>query len=223
MNNDPPNRSNQALQPVGRGQSSPAVAGGPKPGALLERLRAAAGKRPEPMAAPPIPPEPVAAPPMLTATAPRMEKVRAPMTCSATGRPFTGILERRGDVLVLFDHELPQPGSGPGSAPEKLSGQYRLDKTPEWACPHCRSRERFWSCVDCRQQPDALHCGGSQGRLRYCACNRLEERDFVLQDTVAVRGQSIAATSRTAPPRAATTTPPPAAAGTNLPALLTKR
>jgi len=217
MNNDAPNRGGRALQPVGRGQT-PAVAGGPKSGALVERLRAAAGRQgPEPIA-----PEPVAVPPTLTAAAPRMERVRVPMTCGATGQPFVGILERRGTVLVLFDHELPQPGGGPAGAPERLSGQYRLDKTPDWACPHCRSRENFWSCVDCRQQPDALHCGGSQGRLRYCACNRLEERDFVLHDTVAVRGQSIAATSRAAPPRAATT-PPPATAGTNLPALFVKR
>jgi hypothetical protein len=219
MNNDPSKRAGQALQPVGRGQTQPAVAGGPKAGALVERLRAAAGK---PMAAPPMPPEPVAVPPVLAAMAPRMERVRVPMTCGATARPFVGILERRGNVLMLFDHELPQPGGGPGGPPEKLSGQYRLDKTPEWACPHCRSRESFWSCVDCRQQPDALHCGGSQGRLRYCACNRLEERDFEVRDAVSVRGQSIAATSRTAPPRAATTSPP-AAAGTNLPALFVKR
>jgi hypothetical protein len=213
MSNDPSKRPGQALRSVGRQQTQPAVAGEPQSGPLVERLRAAASNRAEPA----VPPPPRAAVP------PSIEQVRAPMTCGATGRPFVGIFERRGTVLMLLDHEPSQAVGGSGGTPERLSGQYRIDMTPDWACPHCRSRETFWSCVGCRQQPDALHCGGSQGRLRYCACDRLEERDFVLKDAVAVRGRSVGATSRSAPPRAATTAPASVGPGSNLLALVMKR
>ena len=130
---------------------------------------------------------------MQQAPAPRVEKVRLQMTCSATGRSFVAIAERRGDELLRVGNEVPQPGRG-GSAPaEMLSGAYHVANADSWACPLCGSRDTGWSC-DCAQSPDALHCGGQRGRRRYCACGRLEDRHFVEVESIQVRGQSIAAT-----------------------------
>jgi hypothetical protein len=93
--------------------------------------------------------------------------------------------------LRLIDHELPPPGHRPPGAPaERLSGEYSVGHGAGWVCPLCRSREPGWSC-DCQECPDALHCGGRQGRRTYCACGRLEARGLIEVDSIAVRGESV--------------------------------
>jgi hypothetical protein len=189
MSDDALKRARQALATVNGQRTQPATLDPAKVDDLLTRARAAANTS---KAAPP---------PVQQAAAPRVEKVRLQMTCSATGRSFVAIAERRGDELLRVGNEAPQPGRG-GSAPaEMLSGAYHVANADSWACPHCSSRDASWSC-DCAQSPDALHCGGKRGRRRYCACGRLEDRHFVEVESIQVRGQSIAATpSRSSPGR----------------------
>jgi hypothetical protein len=202
--NNPLARARQALQLTGKG-ATPAALDQTKGNALLAQARAAAAGQTDVRATPPPP---------VAIGAPRVEKVRLQMNCGMTGRPFIAIAERRGDELMLVGNEVPQRGHGTGSAPaERLSGSYRIDIANDWACPHCRASDDTWSC-NCTQVPGAFHCGGRRGRLRFCACGKLEDRNLVEVETVEVRGQSMAATSRSGPSRHGSQ---------NLPALLPKR
>jgi hypothetical protein len=151
-----------------------------------------------------------------TAPPPRIEHVRLPMTCSATGKPFIAVAERHGDELRFVAHELPEAGRrATGAGPARLSGTYRhLTHADGWTCPHCGTAGGSWIC-ECAAAPDSLHCGGSRGRRHYCACGRLEERHFVQADTIAVRGQSVAASPSSRAPAAGS--------GANLPAIIRKR
>jgi hypothetical protein len=182
MSDDALKRARQMLQGATK-PGAPAATGRSKVDDLLARARAAAGHEPEPVGKVHAAQPPVGA-----------AKVRLPMTCGATGRPFIAIAERRGAELRLVDHELPPPDhhrSGSGAHAERLSGEYRVRHADSWACPHCRSREPGWSCSGCPEYPDAFHCGGSQGRRRYCACGKLESREFEEVEVLSVRGQSV--------------------------------
>ena len=205
MTSSPLDRARQAL--IGEAQrTQPAVLDQAKGNALLARARTAAEARPETRATPPA----------AALSTPRVERVRVQMTCGVNGQPFTALAERRGNGLLLVDHELPRPGRGAGGPPaERLSGSYRVDTGSGWSCPHCGSRDDTWSC-GCAAMPASLHCGGRRGRLRYCACGKLEERNLVEVETIEVRGQSMASTSKSAPPASPR-------GDTNLPALLPKR
>ena len=194
MTESPLDRARQALQISGTGAAPPAVIDRSKGDALLARARASVESKPQTRPDIPAEPPPVSAP-APAVSAPRAERVRLQMSCGATGRPFTALAERRNDELWLVAHELPGPGRGTGSAPERLSGSYRIGQAPAWACPHCGSREGTWTCM-CTMMPDTLHCGGRRGRMQYCACGRLEERDLVLVETIEVRGQSMGAATR---------------------------
>jgi hypothetical protein len=171
MSEDILKRARRALEASGGGSlRAPSVQSLSRPDALLERARAAAGAD------------------RTKEQPPRIEHVRLPVTCSATGRPFVGIAERSGGSLLLVGHEAPQPGGGHAGTPAKLSGNYSIRHAPSYACPHCRSSDTGWSCTGCPQAPDAFHCGGTRGRLRYCACGRLEERELVIVEKLEVRG-----------------------------------
>jgi len=209
MTDNPLDRARQALQISGAGNAPPVVIDRSKGDALLARARAAAESKPQSRTETPQPSPPPAA------STPRVERVRVQMSCGATGRPFVAIAERRGNALLLVDHELARPGGGGGTGapPVRLSGSYHVDRGKGWACPHCGSREDAWSC-GCSAMPDSLHCGGKRGRMRYCACGRLEERELVEVETIEVRGQSIAATARSGTP---------SSSRGNLPALYPKR
>ena len=144
--------------------------------------------------------------PAVTAVAPARadaENVRLHMTCGATGQRFIGLAERRKDnagtdALLLIGHELLAATAGAASGAELLSGEYRLDAVAGWACPHCQSRAEppvgWWIC-NCAEHRGALHCGGSHGQARYCACGRLEVRELVPSAMVKVRGASVATAS----------------------------
>jgi hypothetical protein len=125
--------------------------------------------------------------------APRVERVRLPMICSARGVSYVVIAERRGDELRFVGHELPQLGPRDASRlPGRLSGQYRIADNG-WACPLCANTAGVWLC-DCAEMSGAMHCLGTvAGRYR-CACGRIEEREFVSIEAAEVRGASIAST-----------------------------
>src|SRR4051812_43272779 len=181
MSDDALKRARQMLQ--GTKSAAPATSDQSKLDDLLARARAAASHEPETHGK-----MHAARPPVGAA------RVRLPMTCGATGQSFIAIAERRGAELRLIDHELPAPGhhgSGSGAPPERLSGEYSIRHADSWACPHCRSREPGWLCDGCPEYPDAFHCGGRQGRRRYCACGKLESREFEEVDVLSVRGQSV--------------------------------
>ena len=195
MSDDPLKRARQALQRAEQSRTTtPAVRSNAD--ALLARARAVAEgqHRPSlPVPPPPAPPRPVERTPTQTATAPRTEQVRIPMTCGASGGAFVAIAERHGSDLVLIGNESPQSGRGTGAQrPEKLSGAYRIGGSG-WSCPLCHSSGPAWLC-DCPQEDGALHCGGSRGSRRYCACGRFEERLLVQAEAgLEVRGQSLGA------------------------------
>lgn len=134
------------------------------------------------------------------APAPRIERVRVPMTCSARGVGYTVIAERNGDVLRFVDHEMPQrDGRGANASPVlpgHLSGQYRIDYGG-WACPVCSTAKGVWMC-DCRQAEGAMHCMGTSGGRQYCACGRFEQHEFIEIERTAVRGSSMAAAPKAA-------------------------
>jgi hypothetical protein len=192
MTETPLDRARQALEVSKARGVQPAALDRSKGDALLARARAAAESRPEPR------PETRTAPPPSAVSTPRVERVRLQMSCSATGQPFVAIAERRGNLLLLAGHEPPRSGGGTDGPAEHLSGAYNLERGKGWACPHCGCRDDTWSCT-CAAMPDSLHCGGQRGRLRYCACGRLEERKLIEVDSIEVRGQSMAATARSAP------------------------
>jgi hypothetical protein len=125
--------------------------------------------------------------------APRVERVKLPMTCSVTGSTYVVIAERHGDKLHFVGHEIPPPGAG-GAAklPGRLSGRYRIEANG-WACPLCRNAVAVWLC-DCDRMNGAMHCHGARGGRYRCACGRIEEREFESIPTVEVRGASVAAT-----------------------------
>ena len=134
-----------------------------------------------------------ASPPPPRPAAPRAERVKLPMTCSARGASYVVIAERRGDELRFVGHEMPPPG--PGGAPRlpaRLSGQYRIE-SKGWACPLCATPGDIWFC-SCDRMNGAMHCLGSAGGRYHCACGRFEEHEFVTVKTVEVRGTSVAAT-----------------------------
>jgi hypothetical protein len=183
MSGDALRRARQALAVANAPRTQPSTVDPAKVDDLLARARAAASGE-APKAAPP---------PVQQAPAPRVEKVRLQMTCSATGQPFVSIAERRGDELMRVANEVPQAGHGRGAPAEHLSGAYWIGNAAGWACPHCGSSDSGWTC-ECADFPNALHCGGLRGRARYCACGKLEDRHLVDVGPIKVRGQSIAAT-----------------------------
>jgi hypothetical protein len=196
MSDDALKRARQALEVSGPRRMQPAAHNSAKVDELLARARAAASHSETAQSAPP--------PPAPEIAESRIEKVRLQMTCGGTGRPFVTIAERRGDALRLVGNEVPQSGSGHSAPAELLSGSYRVEFAPGWACPICRSGETLWTC-NCAQFTNALHCGGSggsRGRARYCACGRLEDRHLVELERIQVRGQSVGATSKSLPARA---------------------
>jgi hypothetical protein len=210
MNDDPLKRARQALEVSGASRSQLPARDPTKVDELLARVRAGASDR-EARREPP--PEKVAASsdrearrepppevtPMAMATdARRANKVRVPITCGKTGRSFIGHAERQGDDLLLVDHEVSQAGRGASTRVEMLSGKYRVSRVSDWACPLCKSSDDLWSC-QCRENPNALHCGGRRGRASYCACGRLEERYLEEAEFLQVRGQSVAARSKSGP------------------------
>jgi hypothetical protein len=148
---------------------------------LLERARAALEVR-APARAIPVP-------------APASEEwVLVPMTCGATGSAFTAVAERRGNHLLLMGPEL-SGRPGVSAATSMLSDAYRLDMVSGWTCPHCGSTDQVWSCR-CAEFRGALHCGGTTGRARFCACGRLEERTLIVEERLDVRGSSVASAPR---------------------------
>lgn len=192
MSDDALRRARQALAAVDARRTQPAAPDSGKVDDLLARARAAAASGRE--APKPSPP------PAQPAPAPSVEKVRLQMTCGATGRSFIAIAERRGDQLLCVGNEAPQAGHGRPAPAELLSGAYHITIADGWTCPQCGSHDSWWSCT-CAEFPNALHCGGTHGRTRYCACGRREERFFGYAEHVQVRGQSIAATSGPSPAR----------------------
>jgi hypothetical protein len=191
MNSDLVPRPRQAPEAVAPRKDQPA--GRPldpaKGAQLLARAQAAIEAPPKQTllaAAPPPPP------------APRAERVKLPMHCSARGVPYVVIAERRGDEsrgyeLRFVGHEMPQPGTGGTSRlPGRLSGQYRIE-AKGWACPLCANTDAVWLC-ECERMNGAMHCHGTSGGRFHCACGRFEEREFVNVKTVEVRGASVAAT-----------------------------
>jgi hypothetical protein len=137
----------------------------------------------------------VAAPP----PEPQVERVKLPMTCSASGASYVVIAERRGDELRFVGHEIPPPGPG-GAArlPGRLSGRYHIAANG-WACPLCRNTDAVWLC-NCERMNGAMHCHGSDAGRYRCACGRVEAREFVSLETVEVRGSAVAATTNTRSP-----------------------
>ena len=133
------------------------------------------------------------------APAPRIERVRVPVTCSARGTAYTVIAERHGEVLRFTGFEMPQSGHGTDNAPRMpshLSGQYRIDWSG-WACPVCSTAKGVWLC-DCQQMEGAMHCMGTSGGRQHCACGRFEHREFVEIERTTVRGSSMAAAPKAA-------------------------
>jgi hypothetical protein len=142
----------------------------------------------------------VAAPP----PEPQVERVKVPMTCSASGTSYVVIAERRGDELRFVGHEIPPPGPG-GAArlPERLSGRYHIAANG-WACPLCRNTDAVWLC-NCERMNGAMHCNGAAGGRYHCACGRVEAREFVSVEMIEVRGAAVAAATnmRSTSPRPA--------------------
>jgi hypothetical protein len=179
--NNPPDRVRQALQPAGPRGTPPARPLDPAKGAqLLARAQAT-------IAAPPKQTL-VSAPP-----APRVERVKLPMTCSARGVSYVVIAERRGDELRFVGHEMPPPGpDGAPRLPGRLSGRYRIEERG-WACPLCANNDAVWQC-NCERMNGAIHCHGTSGGRYRCACGLSEPREFVKVKTFEVHGTSVAAT-----------------------------
>ena len=179
MNDDLMKRAHQALQNIDargvRRSSPPTQVEGADLLARAEAAIAGSVKRP-------------AAP-----TASQAERVKLPVTCSATGNSYVVIAERRGDVLRFVDHEVPGAAGGAGGArmPRHLSGQYRVESNG-WACPLCANNEGVWVC-NCERMDGAIHCLGTSGGRSHCACGRFEEHEFVSVESAAVRGTSAAA------------------------------
>jgi hypothetical protein len=189
MSNDVVKRTRRALepavlrdntQPVGR----PVAASGPE---LLARARAKLAESRKAF--------------LMTSTATQCaELVRLPMTCSATGVGFILVAERNGNELRFVGHEMPRTKQEGEHRPGLLSGEYRIEMKNGWACPICKSgaaANHAWVC-HCTAMRGALHCGGTHGRARYCACGRLEERHLENVETIQVRGESVAARAGTA-------------------------
>jgi hypothetical protein len=131
---------------------------------------------------------------------PAAERVLVAMTCSTTGKGFPALAERRVNeqgvqvLLLLGGGESPAGGAVTAEA-GKLSGAYDIERAPDWRCPLCNSNKSMWTCT-CPHYGGTLHCGGSIGSLRYCACGKIEERDLIEMDVVEVRGRSLGAASR---------------------------
>jgi hypothetical protein len=178
----------KALQVYSRSQSVAARAPDDSSvDALLARVgaRKAGTDRP-----PPRPVEPAKP----AATVFSTEHVRVHMTCSATGKKFVAVAERRGDELRLIGNEAAQGQGSAAAAVGLLSGAYHLETVPGWTCPFCHAghgaRERFWACA-CTAVNGAIHCAGAPGQARYCACGKLESRDLrEAPEGLQVRGQS---------------------------------
>ncbi len=217
MTDDALNRAKRALQ---LSQSRGLQSGAPPPdlakvNSVLERARKAVEDRPlaEPAMPPPRP-----------APAPGVERVRVHMTCGAKGGAFIGLAERHGSVLRLVGHEaLPQARTGGTGRAGLLSGEYQLDAVEGWTCPLCHSgASGVWMC-QCPEFRGALHCGGTDGRARHCACGRIEERHLVEAPTFQVRGESVGATSAPTRSGASLTRPAPMAPGALVPSSLRNR
>jgi len=112
------------------------------------------------------------------------------MMCSARGRSYLVIAERRGNELRFIGHEMPAPGPGGAAQPPGLlSGQYRID-AKGLVCPLCRASE-LWVC-NCASMNGALHCCGTDGGRHHCACGKFESRALVSVAASDVRGAAIA-------------------------------
>ena len=167
-----------------------------KSDALLERARGrvAVAKPPSVLTAPPAPVEPAG------------ERVLVAMTCSATGKGFAVFAERRddewsGQELMLHAGDALPAADGMTAEAGLLSGEYRVNTAPGWRCPLCNSSGfgdgcTTWSCNCGSRYRGALHCAGSTGSLRYCACGKLEERHFGEAGIVPARGRSLGVASR---------------------------
>lgn len=156
--------------------------------ALIDRANAVISAPPKQTLVAAPPPAPQVEP------EPQVERVKVPMTCSASGTSYVVIAERRGDELRFVGHEIPAPGPG-GAArlPGRLSGRYHIAANG-WACPLCRNTDAVWLC-NCERMNGAMHCHGSDaGRFR-CACGRVEAREFVSVETVEVLGSAVASTT----------------------------
>jgi hypothetical protein len=186
MSNDLLKQASQLLNSRNAGALPAALPSPPNSAGIIARAEATLGgsiRRSAPAVAP----------------APRIERVRLPMTCSAHGTAYTVIAERQGDVLRFTGHEMPQSGQGLNSAPRmsgNLSGQYRIDYGG-WACPLCSTAKGVWLC-DCRQMEGAMHCMGTSGGRQHCACGRFEQHEFIEIEKTAVRGSSMAAVPKAA-------------------------
>lgn len=181
-----------------------------KSDALLERARSRIGvakSASAPVAAlpPPASPAPSIVKPSIVKPSiarPAGDRVLVLMTCSALGKGFSVLAERRVNeegvqvLLLLGGDELAGAGEVTAEA-GKLSGVYDIEIAPGWRCPLCNSSNRqIWSCT-CSRFAGALHCGGSVGgEVRYCACGRIEDRHLREIDVVEVRGRSLGAVSR---------------------------
>ena len=181
-------RAKNALQ-VTSGSGVPATVDHSKIEAVLARARAAAEERPRPVV--------VAAPPK-PAAAPGVARVHLQMFCSAAGKSFIGIAERRGSELRLVGHEA-QPENGGTTHTEMLSGAYTFASDSAWACPFCRIRSdsicSVWTC-QCSGFGGVLHCGGTTARgASYCICGLLEKRTMTSVPALELCGASVVSTS----------------------------
>lgn len=189
-------RALQLIEPRGGQPAAPAPDASRGRELIAAARQAATGGRPQPRPAAP-PPQPVM-PPVVTVLGPQI--VRVPMTCGATGRVFIDRAERHDNVLhLLGQFEFPQPGSGGAADVGLLSGAYRVECIAGWACPVCGTNTNAdtsgswaWQC-NCAKFNGALHCAGSRGRGRYCACGKFEDRHLVPTEMIQVRGAAVAA------------------------------
>jgi hypothetical protein len=182
-------RAKNALQ-VTSGNGTPATVDHGKIDAVLARARAAAEDRPRPVVVA-APPKPVVAPPPKPAAAPAVAIVHLQMVCSATGKSFIGIAERRGSELRLVGHQAQSKQGGEIGHTEMLSGGYTFAEDNGWACPFCRMRSAsIWTCM-CSEFRGVLHCGGSVGAREYCACGMLEKRTSTNVPSVDVCGEAV--------------------------------
>lgn len=169
---------------AGNHQSEKAIDAGAGSSSFIARVRAGLESPPEQTLVASTPP------------APRIEHIKAPMTCSAKGASYVAIFERRDDELRLIGHKFPKHGAGGGRQPGHLSGSYRIDLNG-MRCPLCGNGDAVWLC-ECSRMQGAMHCHGSSGGIYRCACGRNEEREFVNVPRMEVRG-SVRGMSQAAP------------------------
>jgi hypothetical protein len=177
----------QALQPAGQRPLSPAAKGDD----LLSRAKSFLDQ-----------PHTVKAAAAASPSERRGERVKATVTCCARGQNFTAIAERCGDELRFVGHEIPKAGSG-GRMPDLLSGRYSRIFENGWACVLCGTKGGVWVC-ECERMRGALHCLGSVGGRGFCACGRLERREFEPIRSAEVRGVSVGSQTGSSSPKQVT-------------------